>query len=48
MMKYVMMLGVVIALLDSLRRAMADGQITKEEWCMILKDVMAAFIGAGK
>lgn len=48
MMRYVVYLGIVIALLDSLRKAMADGQITKVEWVGILKDVATAALGIGK
>ena len=48
MMRYVIYLGIAVALLDSLRKALADGQITKEEWVGILKDVATAALGLSK
>ncbi len=48
MMKYVIYLGIAVALLDSLRKALADGQITKDEWVEILKDVAKAALGVAQ
>ncbi|EPR43406.1 MULTISPECIES: hypothetical protein [Desulfococcus] len=47
MMKYIVYLGAVVALLDSMTRALEDGKITKDEWVGILKDVARAVLATG-